>query len=241
MHGANDTLYYRYGAYELKARYQANLMLGQLLAVSLVGLGLAISGLWPREQTVVVPSFRHVDSVRVVMDLPPTIIRTVPSPGRPAQPTNDRMIIPEPVSDSLADNDLIRTRDELRSMVGTDTVVEPGDSGGLFDTSAPDLINDPTVFIVREVEPEQIDCPSPEYPRFAINARMEGKAAVQAFVDVNGNVRRAQVARTSGWELLDSAAVRSAYKCTYKPAIQNGRPIAVWVTYIVRFRLEDAK
>ena len=33
----------------------------------------------------------------------------------------------------------------------------------------------------------------------------------------------------------EEAAVKAAYKCRFKPAIQNGRPVAVWVSYQVEF------
>ena len=39
-------------------------------------------------------------------------------------------------------------------------------------------------------------------------------------------------------EELDSAATKAAWKCLYRPAIQNGHPLSVWVTYPVAFRLK---
>jgi TonB family protein len=47
------------------------------------------------------------------------------------------------------------------------------------------------------------------------------------------------VGKSSGTESLDEAAVEAAYKCKFKPGIQNNRPIKVWVTYKVDFILEQ--
>ncbi len=40
-------------------------------------------------------------------------------------------------------------------------------------------------------------------------------------------------------QALDDAAVASAYKYKYKPAIQNGRPVGLWVSYKVDFKLNE--
>ena len=45
--------------------------------------------------------------------------------------------------------------------------------------------------------------------------------------------------KSSGTPALDEAAVAVAHKCKFKPAIQNGRPVAMWVTYKVDFILEN--
>jgi len=37
---------------------------------------------------------------------------------------------------------------------------------------------------------------------------------------------------------FEEAAVKAAYKCRYRPAIQNGNPIGVWISYTVEFVLE---
>ena len=50
----------------------------------------------------------------------------------------------------------------------------------------------------------------------------------------------AQVAAEKFRARFDDAAIEAAYKCKYKPAIQNGRPVAVWVSYQVEFVLEEA-
>jgi TonB family protein len=47
------------------------------------------------------------------------------------------------------------------------------------------------------------------------------------------------VAKSSGSNVgFDEAAVEAALQCIYKPAIQNGQPVAVWVTYPVEFKLK---
>jgi TonB family protein len=98
-----------------------------------------------------------------------------------------------------------------------------------------------TDFVPVTIYPEQVSCEEPEYPKEAKNAGQQGTVWVQALVDKHGKVRKAQVQKSSGHEILDDAAVKAAYLCEYKPALQDGKPVAVWITYKVSFTLADAK
>jgi len=63
---------------------------------------------------------------------------------------------------------------------------------------------------------------------------------VQAYVDKNGEVKKAQAVKTNRPNMgFEEAAVKAAYKCKYRPAIQNGNPVGVWIGYRVEFTLEN--
>jgi TonB family protein len=100
-----------------------------------------------------------------------------------------------------------------------------------------DFFPEPDEFVPVEVPPEMIYEEIPEYPRLAKDLGWEGTVWVKALVDILGDVRNAMVFKSSGYNLLDQAAVEAAYKCKFKPAIQNGRPVSVWVTYSVEFAI----
>ncbi len=101
-----------------------------------------------------------------------------------------------------------------------------------------DAIPPPTEYERVDLPAEMIYSYTPPYPKFARLAGLEGLVWVQAYVDREGNVRVAQVGKSSGSDLLDEAAVAAAYKNKFKPAIRDGEPVAIWVTYQVRFKLE---
>ena len=93
----------------------------------------------------------------------------------------------------------------------------------------------PDDFVAVEVMPEMIYESVPIYPDKDRKAGHEGVVWIKALVDKNGNSVQALVAKTSNYENLDNAALDAATKNRFKPAIQNGRPIAVWITYKVEF------
>ena len=78
----------------------------------------------------------------------------------------------------------------------------------------------------------------PIYPRLAKLSGLEGVVSVQAYVGIDGNVIKAQVGVSAGSDVLDEAAVEAAYKNKFEPAVFDGQPVAVWVTYQVRFTLD---
>lgn len=61
------------------------------------------------------------------------------------------------------------------------------------------------------------------YPAGARNAGMEGRVRVRIEIDGSGCVRRAAVVSTSGYLLLDQAAMRMAFDYEFIPAEENGK------------------
>lgn len=95
----------------------------------------------------------------------------------------------------------------------------------------------PDDFIPLDEYPEMTKQADLRYPRLAERDGVEGVVWVKALVDREGVVRAAGIGKTSGSWQLDLAAVRAAYKNEFKPGRQNGKPVAVWVTYQVDFKM----
>ncbi len=80
---------------------------------------------------------------------------------------------------------------------------------------------------------------TPKYPKKALNRASLGLVWVRALVDSLGHVARSEVRTSSGDPVLDSTAVRAAYKNRFKPAVRvNGQEVACWVTYRVDFDID---
>jgi TonB family protein len=72
----------------------------------------------------------------------------------------------------------------------------------------------------------------------AVKAQIEGVVKVKVLVDKAGNVRDAMVVKASGANAgFEEAALEAAKKGKWKPAIQNKQPVAVWVSYDIKFNL----
>jgi TonB family protein len=92
-------------------------------------------------------------------------------------------------------------------------------------------------FVAVEEMPVEIRHEDPAYPEMAELTEKSGTVWVQARVDKEGRVRDARVLKPSGTNVgFEEAALEAAYKNLYRPAIQNGTPVAVWVSYKVEFK-----
>ncbi|MES2072778.1 MAG: TonB family protein [Pseudomonadota bacterium] len=80
----------------------------------------------------------------------------------------------------------------------------------------------------------------PSWPREALRYEMQGTVQMQLLVDVDGQVIKAQVAKSSGWKLLDDATVGAMTKCTVRPATRDGKPAQVWALTNYVWKLEDS-
>ncbi len=79
------------------------------------------------------------------------------------------------------------------------------------------------------------------YPQVANDAGIEGTVIVQAFVDENGQVQETVIYKGIPNTGLDEAAVDAIKGVTFEPAKQEGKPVGVWISFPVKFRLDDGE
>jgi len=59
------------------------------------------------------------------------------------------------------------------------------------------------------------------------------------FVNKDGAVEKWQVQKPSGYDAMDQAAVKVAKQMEFKPAINRDKPIGVWVSRNITFRVRQ--
>lgn len=91
--------------------------------------------------------------------------------------------------------------------------------------------------VVVEVEPVRVEQPLPVYPEFAKMAQIEGSVIVRVLVGKDGRVKNAVLIQGTN-PMLDEAALDAAARAIFKPALQQGHPVPVWVNLPFRFSLK---
>ncbi|MFH2035750.1 MAG: energy transducer TonB [Candidatus Zixiibacteriota bacterium] len=243
-----------YGAFELKATYQRNMMYGTLIMILMVSV-ITVAGL-------IYQSFQPPKEIIIIKKRPfsggtiplPKINPEIPKPpgGGGGSKIEKPVVVgakPRPVpmdEGDPAENNVIGSKEDFRKLVDFNNI-QPGDDEGSgnplknveFIPDEPE-IPDMAQFIPRQIEPEMIFDGPVAYPNLAQMAGMEADVWVSAFIDKNGDVIKAVISVSSGANIgFEEAALSAAYLCKYKPAVNNGYPIAVWVTYKVEFRLHE--
>ena len=80
----------------------------------------------------------------------------------------------------------------------------------------------------------------PEYPPASRRAGEEGTVQLQVFVLESGRAGEVKVAKSSGFPKLDEAAVNEVRRnWRFVPGKEDGKPVSMWHTFAVTFRLTD--
>ncbi|UCE26722.1 MAG: TonB family protein [Candidatus Coatesbacteria bacterium] len=161
---------------------------------------------------------------------PPPTIDPEPAPPIPANVHTSDLF--EVVPDTDADRDAVwdpNAADRLTPELpdGREVVVKP--------TTDP---NDPpeVTFVDYQVAPTMIKEVKPHYPEMAAASGLEADVILLVYINANGDVEHVVVQGSSGFGTMDEEAVKAAKKCKFSPALQNGRPVAVWYSLVMEFR-----
>ena len=92
-------------------------------------------------------------------------------------------------------------------------------------------------FFMVEAKPKLLHSVELVHPEEAIRDSLEGKVFLKFIVNVDGSVSDVTVLRTIGPEVFRQAAIDAISQFQFKPAEHNGKPVAVWMTQLIKFRL----
>ena len=166
--------------------------------------------------------------VRFIPRDPPPLVPPVPVP------VTARPIVPQ--SQSLA----VR-----RQPLVPPAVAAPAEPG---DIAVPNVLTaidggetDPPVSVAPPQSGAQLQyalAPPPSYPREALREGLRGTVLLQVLVDTDGKPLQVDVAQSSGHRSLDRAAQRHVLaRWTFRPALQDGRPVQAIGLVPVEFAL----
>ena len=97
---------------------------------------------------------------------------------------------------------------------------------------------DASAKVVRQASPLYQENPPPDYPVKAQRRGWEGRVLVTVQVTAAGSVSGISLGGSSGYSLLDQAALKAVRSWRFVPAMHFGRPVASSVTVPVVFQLD---
>lgn len=86
--------------------------------------------------------------------------------------------------------------------------------------------------------PVKLYAPAPGYPYLARRNQWEGVTRLEILVQADGRVGEITVIQSSGYQVLDRAAVKTVKHWRYRPALKNGTGIAWKLRIRINFVLE---
>jgi protein TonB len=89
-----------------------------------------------------------------------------------------------------------------------------------------------------KADPDYFKNPPPEYPEFARQMRQEGLVMLSVDVNSAGMPIKVEIKQSSGYRLLDQAAVKAVSHWKFQPGRLGDIPVESRVTVPIRFQLE---
>lgn len=250
----SNALYSPYGAYELKSKYQRNMFFATSITTGFVALLLLtfwlVSDAKADDECFDCPTS---DPPEVIANLepPPLVQREWPQVNVRRPKVEQPKFVPMTAvpDEEIPDDDKIEVigRNELEIIeIGDGPSGDEGNEGNEGNEGIDSGIlegfeyNSPNgEFLAVEIMPEMVYEVQPEYPRLAEEAGLDGIVWITVLVGRDGDVLEAVIAKSSDIGALDDAALRVAKQNRFKPGVQNGHPVSVWVTYKVEFILRN--
>ena len=94
-------------------------------------------------------------------------------------------------------------------------------------------------FIPYDDPPRPVTPIKPVYPDIAQEAGIEGQVLVQCFIDEKGRVKETIVVKGIPNTGLNESAVQALRKTRFRPSKQRERPVGVWITIPINFKLQN--
>lgn len=203
---------------DLRRHYPAALGVSLVISAALLGvLALAFPAIEVRALAV-----RPEPVFITIEDIPETY-------QAPKPPQAELPVVAMDVEGTAVPDSALEEEDDLDFLANLDLASTLGSLGGLDE--------DPVEFWAVSKEPVLIKEVLPVYPEMAREAGIEGAVIVKFAVGSDGYVKQATVLK--GPKVFHRAAVEAVSQFVFKPALQNSKPVAVWMALPIRFRLVD--
>ncbi len=168
-----------------------------------------------------------------------TVTMSYRQPQKP--PAKTKKTIPKKQIRQKETKSVIKIKEELTSRLSEknknieiekpeETVTEAVD-GKQDDTES-------IVSVIHDAMPLYHLNPHPVYPKQAKRRGYNGSVILMVQVNRNGRVADLWVFTSSGYMILDNAAINSVKNWVFEPGMKNNRTVEMWVKVPVRFELK---
>jgi periplasmic protein TonB len=100
--------------------------------------------------------------------------------------------------------------------------------------AAPEPVTEPPRFGAA-----YLNNPAPDYPQMARRLGQEGRVLLKVLVAESGMAQTVELAKSSGHEKLDQAAIEAVKKWSFIPAKRSNQPISAYVLVPIKFSLNN--
>jgi D-alanyl-D-alanine endopeptidase (penicillin-binding protein 7) len=81
-------------------------------------------------------------------------------------------------------------------------------------------------------------CTRPKFPPADLRANHQGTVKIDYLVNEEGKAVDSRILQSTGYPAMDEAARSALLKCRFKPAHQDGRPVAKWTEVLYIWKID---
>ena len=131
--------------------------------------------------------------------------------------------------------DIDSGEDNMSAQGESNTPTDKGISVTAKQKGSPDL---PPFTQTNFTLPIYLQNPAPEYPTMAEKRGYQGTVILDVLVTKDGKAESIQLAKSSGYEILDRAAIEGVKEWLFRPAKRGNELVDAWVKIPIKFQLE---
>jgi protein TonB len=165
---------------------------------------------------------------------PRPVIRPEPAQapsGRPAGPPPETPVLPAPA--------VVADDPNAFSRAGNPPPAKTRVEGKPAEAPAPLPASSGKGSVLTEAFPLYRENPAPAYPALARKRGYEGTVVLEVFIGRNGRVLDLKVHQSSGYAVLDEAALAGVKHWQFQPGKRGETPIDMWVRVPICFNLKQ--
>ena len=172
---------------------------------------------------------QQVQNLTEVKEKPKVVLKSVNEPAPDSAPKRE---VFGTSRNSYTDSSL---GDEGIEAKKGNTLSKEADKIVLQDSDADSLPTPTEEYLVSQM-PSVLTEVRPVYPKEAREKEIEGAVSMDVLIDEKGKVR--QVSVIEGPEIFRAGALEAMKKFAFRPALVDGKPVAVRIRYSLKFQLE---
>tara|TARA_R100000005_G_scaffold38740_2_gene18117 strand:- start:2703 stop:3545 length:843 start_codon:yes stop_codon:yes gene_type:complete len=188
----------------------------------------------PRKMTTIAEEVKKPEPEPVVM------ANVKPAPKPAVRPVKPLAVPPKPMPTPQPVQEMVKAEPEPVKETVTQQVREPQPTTDVKQVASEPVVaenagaDDSTVVYDAQYR-SQI---APVYPRRSLEMGQQGMVTLHAEVLPNGNPRELKIAQSSGYRLLDMAALAAVKKWKFEPRNVDGNAVVSWVRVPVNFVIQ---
>lgn len=180
----------------------------------------------------VIPIAHNKPKPLAVFDIaePPPPPVEIPLEVPPPAAAPEQLVIPPPL--------VVHPQPQAVKVEAIESLTPPPPAPAIAATPTPGPVTTPAPVTPPDFTADYLRNPAPRYPLDSRRAKEQGTVMVKVLVSPAGTVQDIKIARSSGYDRLDNAALSAIKHWRFSPAKQAGEPVAAWVMVPIPFILK---